>query len=328
MGPVPRLSEGRMVLLFSHDPARCVVSIGECMIELSRQSDGRFSLGYGGDTFNTAIYLARLGTVVAYATLLGDDPYSGEIAALAAREGIATGLIGIAPGRNAGLYMIETTPKGERSFRYWRDRAPARELFNGEHGLLVAAAMNDARVVYLSGITLSLYDAAGLDKLEAAIRAARLCGARVAVDGNYRPAGWGGAAGRPRAQAAFERFFRLADLAMPTYDDEQALWGDTEPQQTLTRLRAWGVQEVVLKRGPEGALVASDGVATVVPIPSPVEAIDTTAAGDSFNAAYLAGRLKGAAPSAAALAGHKLAGAKIRHRGAIMPKEAMPVGLV
>lgn len=316
------------MLTFPASAAASVVSIGECMIELSRGTDGRFSLGYGGDTFNTAIYLARMGTPVSYATLLGDDPYSGEIAALAAREGIATGLIGVAPGRNAGLYLIETTPKGERSFRYWRDRAPARDLFNGEHGLVVASAMNDARVVYFSGITLSLYDAAGLDKLEAAVKAARICGARIAMDGNYRPAGWGGEAGRPRAQKTFERFFRLADLAMPTYDDEQALWGDTDPQQTLARLNSWGVREAVLKRGPDGAIVTSDGTNEAVPVPAPVEPIDTTAAGDSFNAAYLAKRLRGASPFAAALAGHRLAGAKIRHRGAIMPREAMPEGLV
>lgn len=316
------------MLTFPVAPNAPVVSIGECMIELSRGSDGRFSLGYGGDTFNTAIYLARLGTPVAYATLLGDDPYSAGIAGLAADEGIATTLIGTASGRNAGLYLIETAPNGERSFRYWRDRAPARELFAGEHGLVVAAAMNDARLVYFSGISLSLYDAPGLDKLEAAIKAARMCGARVAVDGNYRPAGWGAAAGRQRAQATFERFFRLADLAMPTYDDEQALWGDSDPQQTLARLVSWGVQEIVLKRGSEGALVASGGSTAAVPVPAGVAAIDTTAAGDSFNAAYIAARLRGAGPQEATLAGHRLAGTKIRYRGAIMPRDAMPDGLV
>jgi 2-dehydro-3-deoxygluconokinase len=56
--------------------------------------------------------------------------------------------------------------------------------------------------------------------------------------------------------------------------------------------------------------------------------IDTTAAGDSFAAAYLAARLDGAEPAAAALSGHRLAGAVVRHRGAIMPRAAMPAGMM
>ena len=83
----------------------------------------------GGDTFNTAVYMARAGIDVAYATALGDDPYSDGIVSMAAAEGIGTDLILRVPGRLPGLYMIETDPKGERRFRYWRDEAPARELF-------------------------------------------------------------------------------------------------------------------------------------------------------------------------------------------------------
>src|SRR5882672_12264080 len=70
-----------------------VVSIGEVMIELTRGGDGRFGIGCGGDTFNTAVYLARAGAEVAYATALGDDPYSDRILALAAAENVARDLV-------------------------------------------------------------------------------------------------------------------------------------------------------------------------------------------------------------------------------------------
>jgi 2-dehydro-3-deoxygluconokinase len=254
----------------------------------------------------------------AYATLVGDDPYSRGIVELARAEGVATELITALPGRNAGLYMIETAASGERTFHYWRDRAPARELFDGAHAVAVAAAMNDAALVYLSGITLSLYGARGLDALETALVAAKTCGAKVAIDGNFRPRGWGGDVAR--ARATFERFFRLADIALPTFDDEQMLWGDTAPEQTLARLAGWGISEVALKRGAEGATVVAVGVTTAVPVVKSVTPVDTTAAGDSFNAAYLAARLKGQPPAEAARAGHTLAGVVIQHRGAIVPR--------
>jgi 2-dehydro-3-deoxygluconokinase len=105
-----------------------VVTVGECMVELARGSDGRFGLAYGGDTFNTAAYLARAGVPVSYATAVGDDPYSAGILELARQEGVGTDLVVILKGRMPGLYLIETN-SGERTFWYWRDRAAARDLF-------------------------------------------------------------------------------------------------------------------------------------------------------------------------------------------------------
>ena len=61
-----------------------------------------------------------------------------------------------------------------------------------------------------------------------------------------------------------------------------------------------------------------------VEAPPAAGVVDTTAAGDSFAAAYLAARLRGAAPAEAARAGHALAGAVVRHPGAIIPRDAMP----
>src|SRR5215471_1806821 len=89
------------------DQGSRIVSVGEVMIELARGGDGRFGLACGGDTFNTAIYLARAGVEVAYATALGDDPYSDGILALAAAENVARDLVLRAPGRLPGLYLVD-----------------------------------------------------------------------------------------------------------------------------------------------------------------------------------------------------------------------------
>jgi 2-dehydro-3-deoxygluconokinase len=266
------------------------------------------------------VYLARCGAAVNYATLLGDDPYSAGIRALAAEEGVSCGLIGTSAGRMPGLYLIETARNGERSFHYWRERAPARDVFVSPHGPTVAEAMTAARMIYLSGITLSLYDAAGLEAFALALGAAKRAGAKIAMDGNYRPRGWGG--DTRRARTVFERFWRLADVALPTYDDEHALWGDASPTATLARLAALGVPEIVAKCGGDGAHVFHAGQTIQVACPALISAIDTTAAGDSFNGAYLAARLAGQTPDAAALHGHRLAGVVIQHRGAIVPKAA------
>jgi 2-dehydro-3-deoxygluconokinase len=295
-----------------------VVSIGECMVELARGDDGRFGLSYGGDTFNTAVYLARAGIEVSYATALGDDPYSAGLMALAGRENVGTDLIATVPGRMPGLYLIETA-RGERTFHYWRDRSPARELFELPQADSIAAALNRAGVVYFSAITLSLYSERGLARFADAMQQARTAGTLIAMDGNYRPRGWADAA---RAREVIARFWPLADIALPTFDDEAQLWGDAAPQVTAARLFALGVTEVAVKLGDAGVLAGRAGALTSSAPSAAVEPIDTTGAGDSFNAAYLAARLRGQSIEAAAHAGNGLAGIVIRHRGAIAPQVA------
>jgi 2-dehydro-3-deoxygluconokinase len=297
-----------------------VVAVGEVMVEMARGGDGRFGQGCGGDTFNTAVYLARAGVDVAYATALGDDPYSDGIVSLAHAEGVKTDLMLRVPGRQPGLYLIETDPKGERRFFYWRETSPARELFELADWSRIAESLLTARLVYFSGITLSLYSNAGLGRFLAILELARKQGARVAFDGNFRPRGWKG--DLPRTRTVFIEALKRVDVALPTYDDEAVLWGDPSPEATVERLRAFGIAEIVVKNGPNSALVAVGGQQDFVPVPEVVEPVDTTAAGDTFNAGYMAARLAGDNPLAAAAAGHRLAAEKVRHRGAIMPRTA------
>ncbi|GAB4067305.1 sugar kinase [Ancylobacter sonchi] len=297
-----------------------VVSIGEVMVEFSRGADARYGLGIGGDTFNTAVYLARAGVEVGYATALGDDRYSEQIVAAAEAENIGTKQILRAPGRMPGLYVIDTDTFGERTFSYWRDNAPARELFELPGWERVAEAIIEAQLVYLSGITLSIYSNVGLGRLLATLEFARERGAKVVFDGNYRPRNWRGDVAR--ARTVYAQALKRSTLALPTFEDEAMLWNDGSPAATAERLSTFGVDEIVVKNGAEGALVVSGGTSQLVAIAEPVTPVDTTAAGDSFNAAYLAARLDGKPPVMAAEAGHALAGRVIQHRGAILPRTA------
>src|SRR5262249_34194943 len=175
-----------------------VVVVGEALIEFVRGGDGRFGIGCAGDAFNVAIYLARAGMDAAFATALGDDPYSEAILALAAAEGVASDLVLRLRGRLPGLAVVDTDTAGNRHHHDWRGEAPARELFELPDWGRVAEGLAKARLIYFSGITLSLYSNNGLGRFLAVVEMARQQGVKIAFDGNFRPRGWRGDLARTR----------------------------------------------------------------------------------------------------------------------------------
>ena len=252
------------------DPSKRTICVGEATVELARGGDGRFSLASSGDTFNTAIYLARAGQPTAFASALGDDPYSDAIVSLAAAEGIGTDLIVRVPGRLPALALVDADGQGVRRLNTWREAAPARELFELPSWSRTAESLTAARLIYFSGITLSLYSNVGLGRFLAAIELAGAQGVKIAFDGNFRPHGWKG--DLTRARTVYAEALKRVDIALPAYDDEVMLWGDPSPEATVERLQAFGVDEIVVKNGPNGALVAISGARDMVPVPEVVAA--------------------------------------------------------
>jgi 2-dehydro-3-deoxygluconokinase len=304
------------------EPKSRVVCVGEAIVELLRGADGRFGLACAGDTFNVAVYLARAGTNVGFATALGDDPHSDAILALAAAEGVSRDLVLRLRGRLPALSLIDGDRNGggERARRRydWRGEAPARELFELSDWGRVAEGLTQAKLIYFSGITLSLYSNDGLGRFLAIIEMARQQGVKVAFDGNFRPHGWRGNLARTRT--VFMQALKRVDIALPTYDDEAVLWGDPSPEATVERLQAFDIPEIVVKNGPNSALIAAGDNREFIPVPEVLVPVDPTAAGDAFNAAYLAARLGGREAAEAAALAHRLAAQVISHRGALTPR--------
>ena len=296
-----------------------VICMGEAMVELSLASDpgGRAAVGFAGDTLNTAIYLKRQAPdlSIAYATCLGSDPLSDQMIAMMQDEGLDTTLIARHDSRLPGLYAISTDGQGERSFYYWRDNSAAREMLSPGHLGLEAIARG--RILYLSAITLAILPAAHRQALFDWLPVWRQAGGTFAFDSNYRPRLWPDQA---TAQAAVEAAWRQTDIALPSVDDEMALFGDATEADVLARLKHFGATSGALKRGPLGPL-ALDG-SPAGPFPPADRVIDSTAAGDSFNAGYLAARISGKPEAEALQAGHALASRVVGAKGAILPRTA------
>lgn len=304
-------------------PSRVAV-VGECMIELRGRSPN-LCQGFAGDTLNTAVYLSRLtkalNAQISYMTAVGEDPFSQSMLALWQEEGIDCQYVARIAGRNPGLYIISVDDRGERSFHYWRGESAAKHMFDGEIGAVHLHALTDFDWIYLSGISIAILPEDSRAKLLVALKAARADGAKFAFDNNYRPRLW------PNATVAcqvYDDFLSLCDLAFITLDDELAMRPAEDLTAVIARCRGYGIAEVVIKRGAEECLLVRDQLRISVPANKVSSVVDTTAAGDSFSAAYLAARIHGLTPAQAARWGHELAAEVIQHSGAIIAQEQMP----
>ncbi len=302
-----------------------VAVIGECMVELQK-TDDQLKQSFGGDTLNTALYLSRLtqqhGVTTAYVTGLGKDPFSKEMLANWQQEGLNTDLVQISDNKLPGIYAIETAPDGERSFFYWRNDSAAKYWLRDGSVESFAAALSQNQVIYLSGISLAILPTDCREKLVELLTLCRKDGVKVAFDNNFRPALW---ESLDAARDMYASILRLTDIAFLTFDDEVMLYGDSEEQQAIERTQAFGVKEIVVKRGAQECYVVTPNDFIAVPAVKVNNVVDTTAAGDSFSAGYLAKRLTGGSTVDSAVAGHTLAGTVIQHRGAIIPRDAMPL---
>jgi 2-dehydro-3-deoxygluconokinase len=297
------------------------LSIGECMVELSQAGEGLLRKGFAGDTFNTAWYARACLSPdwsVDYFTALGDDPLSTDMLGMMTKAGIGTGFIRRIAGKTPGLYLISLN-NGERTFSYWRDSAAARTLADDADHL--RSAIEQADLVYVSGITLGILAPEAVDTLLAELRRAKASGKTVAFDPNLRPRLW---ASKEIMLKTIEDGARAATLVLPSFDDETTHFGDATVTDTIARYHALGVRDVVVKNGADGAYLSFGEVELHVPGVATDQIVDTTSAGDSFNGAFLSRLLAGRSPGEAAAYGAAVASVVIGHHGALVDPELLP----
>lgn len=302
------------------DQIRRIACVGEVMIELTPAGADLARIGVAGDTYNTAVYLARLfggGRTVSFVTALGRDAFSARILAHMAAHGLDASHVERRDDKAPGLYAIATDASGERSFAYWRSDSAARTLFR-QPALVKLETLLGFDLVYLSGITLAILPPETRTALMATLDAFRAGGGIVAYDSNHRPRLWASVEEARRVNA---EMWARTDIAFPSLDDEMALHGDADAAAVIARLAGLGVRFGALKRGTAGP-TPLDGAPLDISFPPAPRVVDTTAAGDSFNAGALAALAEGRSLAEALAAGHALAARVVQAPGAILPADA------
>lgn len=299
---------------------RSVLGIGEAMVEFAPTGGDTYRRGFAGDTLNTCWHMAQIlgaHASVGYFTKVGNDAFSDQLIAFIEASRMDAQRIARDPQRTLGLYVISLAG-AERSFTYWRETSAARRL--ADDLAVLADATRDCGLIHVSGITLAVIGETGRRHLFEALAQARSAGAGVSFDPNVRLRLWRDVA---ELRAATQAMLAVTDIALPSFDDEAQVWGDADPQATLARFEAAGVAEIVVKNGAQDVACSVAGRRGHLPTPDVAHIRDTTGAGDSFNAGYLAGRLVGMDPLVSCRLGQQVAGVVIGHHGALAPEGAL-----
>ncbi|MGQ9683019.1 MAG: carbohydrate kinase family protein [Anaerolineae bacterium] len=263
-----------------------VLVIGEANVDLIVQSAdpmpvyGReklvddLHLTIGSSSAIFACGVARLGLRTALASVVGADEFGDFMIRALQDRGVATELIRRLPGRKTGATVSLSAAHDRALLTY------PGTIADLEPGMIDPDALRRARHVHTASYFLQPRLAPGLPELLARARAA---GATVSLDTGWDPA--------DRWDAGLWQVLEQADVFLPNEIEAQRITGTQGAEEALAAL-AERLPIVVIKQGAQGAMARRGREVVRVPA-MPVQVVDTTGAGDSFDAGFVYGHLRG-----------------------------------
>lgn len=267
---------------------RNIVALGECLVEFSELEGELYRQSFAGDTLNTLFYASRLGLATGYISMLGDDPYTGGIETLLSAEQIDRSLVGRS-SRTNGIYFIKRDSSPNTRLHFIRDRSAAKQAIDLLDLQFVREYILNSHVFHLSLIAIGMTEnKQRLLELVGSV-AGRIL---ISLDTNYRSSVWESS---DQARETLADYLPHIDLLFVTDTDDRAYHGERSTVEVIKHYQSFGVPEFAYRMGAAGSIVFSGKADGIKAIPN-IEVLDTTGAGDAYNAGYLFLKLGGAAP--------------------------------
>ncbi len=277
--------------------------------EQAGDGEARYLQGFGGDTSNCAIAAARLGGRAGYLSAVGSDPFGDWLIDLWRREGVDDRTVSRSAAAPTGIYFVTHGDAGH-AFTYFRSGSAASRMTPRD---LPLEALRAAKILHVSGISQAISDSA-CDAAFAAMDIVQEAGGEISYDTNLRLKLWA----LPRARAVIHAAIARANVALPSLEDAVQLTGLEQPDAIADFYLRLGCPLVVLKCGENGPLVATADRRERI-AGHRVATVDATGAGDVFGGAFLARRLLGDDPFAAAVFANAAAALSTTGYGAVAP---------
>ncbi len=308
--------KNKKIITMTHRPK--ILAIGECMIELSAIAHNQYQSAFAGDTLNTLYYLAQHSDC-SYMTVIGQDQRSEAFKSFLIQNKIKTDYVVSHPEKQMGLYLIDNDASGERYFSYYRNDSAAKTLMTFWSNITIEQ-LCQFDVIYLSGITLAILGENDAIQLINHLERYQHQGGQIFFDNNYRSKLW---CNPKQAHKLFQTIHQLASVIFVTYADEQDCYQDSNIEACYRRYQAYAALTVI-KDGPNPVSVIHNNSIQQYPSLKVKKVIDTTGAGDAFNAGFIAGYLSGHNIEKACQQACLLASKVIQHQGALIKLPHLP----
>jgi sugar/nucleoside kinase (ribokinase family) len=228
----------------------------------------------GGSGAIVACGAARLGLRTAFAGVVGDDVFGQFMVDALGERGVDTKGVVVSADERTGLTIV-LSRDGDRAMLTFPGAIASLRADAVDGGLLASA-----RHVHVSSYFLQTALGPGLPDL---FRGVRARGGSTSVDPNWDPA--------ERWDGGLRELLQVTDVFLPNAEEASRISGSADPIAGAAELSAEGPL-VAVKLGPDGAVAAAPDAARLhAAAPAGIEPVDTTGAGDSFDAGFLAGVL-------------------------------------
>ncbi|MEM2091888.1 MAG: sugar kinase [Candidatus Bathyarchaeia archaeon] len=273
-----------------------IVGIGEALIDfiatepVSYLEASAFRKFFGGAPMNTLVGVVRLGLTAGAITVVGDDPFGHFLLKELRDNGVDVSRVRVKGNVRTTLAFVANDPEtGERTFIFYRSpwvKGTSVDSLSPED--IDYDYISSAKILHVSGFSLS--ENPTRKAVLSAIKHARRMGVKVSFDPTLRLDVW-------RSERTLRRLYsavlKLSDIATFSREEAEFIFGTSSPDEAADKALKYGVSVVGIKLGDRGALVKTwDGRRIYEPA-FKVKPIDTTGAGDGWNAGLLVGLIRG-----------------------------------
>ena len=291
-----------------------ICSIGECMMELTNTKMELYSQSIAGDTLNFTSYLDKKIFDTSYFTAVGTSEISKRVISFLKEQNIKTNLVSRINSHEVGLYLIENSKSGEKIFYYWRDNSAAKFFFNNQNIKQCQNQLKKFQYVYFSGITLSLFDNNNFHKFLSLIEFLKKKQIKIIFDFNIRIKRWS----KKKLFSYFSKTLPFVDILFTSGEDLNFLKGNASLKTFTNLIQKYNIKHGIYRNNARLNYSFYKNERYFIKNKIKNKVIDTSGAGDGYNATYISNFIKFNNPQKALHAASKIGEKIIMKKGAIV----------
>ena len=291
-----------------------VCSIGEAMIEISNINNSLYNQSFAGDTLNFCNYLDKKKLNAFFLSAIGKSEINQSLLDFVKSKKISTKYIKQINKFEVGLYLIKNKDNGEKQFFYWRDESAAKQYFNDIDFINLYKELKNFDYIYFSGITLSIIHVSKLNNFIKLLKLLKSKKIKIVFDFNIRPTRWN----KKNLNNFFDSVLKFVDICFLSGED-MSYWKNKNDIKSYEQIvRKYKIKHSIFRKNAKFTYVFLNKNKYVFKNKLLKKVVDTSGAGDGFNAAYLSNFIVNNDPVLALKAGSSLGSKIVMKKGAIV----------